>query len=151
VTQIVYGQDAAVAQWMFETSGSFPIHYNLAVGLTDHQGELVGGVLFSGYNTSDVEVHVLAPGKLTRRIVRLIMGIAILQFNVNRLTVRTRKEHMARGVAKLGAIYEGTVRRLYGPDDSDEHAARQYAFFRETIEKLAGLKGSPHVRKPEAA
>jgi hypothetical protein len=49
---------------------------------------------------------------------------------------------MARGVEKLGAVYEGEIRRLYGPSDEDRHTGKQYAFFRETIDRLAGLKGS---------
>jgi hypothetical protein len=47
---------------------------------------------------------------------------------------------MARGVRKLGAVYEGTVKRLYGPTDGENDAGQQFAFFRETIMKLAGLK-----------
>ena len=141
MTQIVTGRDAEVAAWMFETSGSFPIHYNLAVGLADDAGALIGGAMFTGFNTSDVELHYFGPGTLTRRVVRMIMGIAVLHFNVNRMTVRTRKKHMARGVRKLGAVYEGTVKRLYGPTDTAQHSAQQFAFYRETIEKLAGLSG----------
>jgi hypothetical protein len=150
-TQIITGQDARVAHWMFQTSGAFPIAFDMAIGLADEAGDLVGGVMFTGWNSSDVEVHFYGPGMLKRGIIKLIMGVALLQFGVNRLTVRTRKTHMARGVEKLGAIYEGTINRLYGPTDDAEHAARQYVFFRETIEKLAGLKGSPDVRIAQAA
>jgi len=109
----------------------------MALGLADDAGTLVGGIMFSGYNGSDVEVHFYGPGTLTRRIVRLIFMLAAKHFNVNRVTIRTRKDHMARGVQKLGAIYEGTCRRLYGPSDDDVHAGRQYAFLRETIDRLA--------------
>ena len=151
MTQIITGRDAEVAAWLFETTGAFPIHLDLAIGLADDRGALVGAVAFSGYNTSNVEVHTFAPGRLTRRIVRLIMGITILHFNANRLTVITRKKSMARGVRKLGAVYEGTLKRLYGPTDSAEHAGRQYVFYRETIEKLSGLKRNPHVLEPKAA
>lgn len=146
-TQIITGQDAAVAEWLFQVSGSRPMQINLAIGLADDDGVLVGGIAFTGYQGSDAEIHFVGPGTLTRRIVRLIFGVAVLQFNLNRLTVRTRKSHMSRGVLKLGAVYEGTIRRLYGPTDADEHAGKQYAFFRETMERLAGLKGDENVRK----
>ncbi len=141
MTEIVAGQDERVGAWMFEQSGCRPMQFNMAIGLADGQGALVGGVMFTGFNGSDVEVHFYGPGTLKRRIVRLIFGLAIKAFDVNRVTVRTRKEHMSRGVLKLGAIFEGTVRRLYGPTDEPKHAGLQYAFFRETIEKLSGLKG----------
>lgn len=139
LSRIVVGEDERVGRWMFETSGSQPIQFNMAVGLEEN-GELVGGVMFTGFNSSDVEIHFYGPGTLTRRVVRLIFGLALMHFNVNRVTVRTRKQHMSRGVLKLGAIHEGTVRRLYGPSDEACHAGEQYAFFRETIVKLSGLK-----------
>ncbi len=137
LTTIITGQDEAIAAWAFQTWGCQPFHVNMAIGLANDEGELVGAFAFSGYNGSDAEIHVLAPGHLNRRTVRLIFGLALRQLNLNRLTVRTRKPSMARGVMKLGAKYECTVRRLYGPTDSDEDAGLQFAFFRETIEKLA--------------
>ena len=135
--RIITGQDARVAEWAFKTWGCKPFHLDLAVGLADDDGELVGAFAFSGYNGSDAECHVLAPGRLTRRVVRAIMFIAAQQLNLNRMTVRTRKTSMARGVQKLGAVPEATIRRLYGPSDEDHDAGRQFVFFRETIEKLA--------------
>lgn len=137
LTAIITGQDAAVAAWAFQAWGCQPFHVNLAVGLADEKGKLIGAFAFSGYNGSDAECHVLAPGLLTRRIVRLIFGLALRQLDLNRLTVRTRKPAMSRGVLKLGAVYECTMRRVYGATDGDEDAALQYVFFRETIEKLA--------------
>ncbi|MES2692278.1 MAG: hypothetical protein V4773_02320, partial [Verrucomicrobiota bacterium] len=83
------------------------------------------------WNGSDAELHFYGPGCLTRRTVRLAMQIAAEVLRVNRLTVRTRKASMARGVLKLGAVEEGTVKRLYGPTDEARHAGRQFAFFRE--------------------
>lgn len=139
MAKIITGQDARIASWLFETGQCHPLAYNLAIGLADDAGALVGGILFTGWNGSDVEVHFYGPGRLSRGIVRLIMVIALHQFDVNRLTVRTRKRSMARGVTKLGARFEGIVRRLYGPTDAPEHSGRQYAFFRETIQKLAGV------------
>ncbi|MEN9708095.1 MAG: hypothetical protein RIQ68_503 [Pseudomonadota bacterium] len=139
---ILFNQDARVAEWMFATAGSTPMLYNMAIGIADEGGVLIGGIMFTGWNGSDVEVHFYGPGLLKRRIVRLIMQVSLLQFNVNRLTIRTRKKQMSRGVRKLGAIYEGTMKRLYGPTDRTLHSAKQYAFFRETIEKLAALKGN---------
>src|SRR5262245_3579772 len=121
--QLVLQQDAAVAEWLFSISRCRPMQFNMAIGLADDAtGALVGGILFTNWNGSDIEIHVYWPVHLTRRIVRLIFGIAAMQFHVNRVTIRTRKDHMARGVKKLGAIYEGTIRRLYCPTDEPRHA-----------------------------
>ena len=140
MTQIVIGQDQLVAEWLFKTANQRPMLYNMAIGLANEDGFLVGGILFTGYNGSDAEVHFYGPGLLNRRVVRLIFGLAAKHFDLNRLTIRTRKKSMARGVTKLGAIFEGTIKRLYGPTDSKNDSGRQYAFFRETIDKLAGIK-----------
>jgi hypothetical protein len=135
--RLVINRDEAVAKWMFAASGCNPVQFNLAIGLAKGM-DLVGGIMFTGYNGSDVEVHFYGPGVLSRRVVRAMMHIAGRALEVNRMTVRTRKPSMARGVVKLGAVYEGKIRRLYGPTDGDEHAGEQYAFFRETILRLAG-------------
>lgn len=147
LTNIVTGQDEAVAAWAFRTWGCQPFHINMAIGLANDDGELVGAFAFSGYNGSDAEIHVLAPGLLNRRTVRLIFGLALRQLNLNRLTVRTRKPSMARGVLKLGAKYECRVLRLYGPSDADYDSGQQFVFFRETIEKLAGVRDGPHQQR----
>ncbi len=136
----ILDNQAAVAAWAFKTADCRPMQYEFCAGIADAAGELVGAAMFTNFNGCDVEVHFYGPGQLTRRTVRLIMQLAIHLFNAQRLTVRTRKEHMARGVRKLGAVYEGTIRRLYGPTDGPEDAGEQYAFFRETILKLAGMR-----------
>lgn len=142
MNRLVMGDDERVAAWVFEISRCRPMLYNLAVGIADHHGVLVGAIMFTGFNGSDAEVHYYGPGHLTRRTVRTIFTIALKVFDLNRLTIRTRKESMARGVQKLGAVYEGLVKRLYGPTDASCHAGQQFAFFRENIERLAGVKRS---------
>jgi hypothetical protein len=142
----LFDADDLVAAWMFARSGCRPMQYDIAVGLVDDKGQIVGGAMFSAFNGSDVELHFYGPGQLTRRVVRLVMQIAA-HLGVNRMTVRTRKQHMSRGVVKLGAVYEGTIRRLYGPTDDECHAGVQFAFFRETILKLANMEITDHVRR----
>lgn len=134
----LFHNDDIVANWMFAMANCNPVQYNIAIGVIEDD-KIVGGILYTNYNGSDAEVHYYGPNKLKTSVVRLIFRIALKVLNLNRLTIRTRKEHMARGVLKLGAVYEGTVRRLYGPTDEDKHAGKQYAFFRERIEKLAAV------------
>jgi len=150
MTQMIIGQDARVARWMFEVSNSRPMQFNMAIGLADESGALVGGIMFTGFNGSDCECHFTGPGTLSRRIVRLIFGLAVMQFDLNRLTIHTRKKSMARGVTKLGAKFECVVKRLYGPTDAAEHSGRRYVFFRETMLKLAGIN-EPRSNRARAA
>jgi hypothetical protein len=137
----LYGQSVMVADWAFKKWGGIPFQYNLAVGIVDRTGALRGAFMFSGYNGCDVEAHFWGPGALRRHIVREICRCALVAFNVQRMTVKTRKESVARGHQKIGAVYEATLKRIYGPSDGPEHSAKQYAFYREVLIKLAGLEG----------
>lgn len=143
--RLLFNEDGHVAQWMFLKSRCQPMQFNLAIGLVDDSGQIIGGFMFTGWNGSDAEVHYYGPKALKRRVVRAMMWIAANVLKLNRLTIRTRKESMARGVLKLGAEYEGTIKRLYGPTDEDRHAGHQYVFWRETILKLANKEPDPHV------
>lgn len=138
--KLIVGNDHMVAQWAFAVTNSRPMLYNMAVGLADDEDHLCGAFMFTGYNGSDMEVHYYGPGTLKRRILKEIFIFALKVFNVNRLTVRTRKESMSRGVKKLGAVYEGSMRRVYGPSDGDNDKAEQWAFYKERMEQIAGLK-----------
>jgi hypothetical protein len=138
----VYGHDAEIAAWAFNEWGCRPFHVDMAVGIASaDDGKLVGAFAFSGYNGNEAEVHYLGVGTLKRNIMREIFKVAIQILNLHRLVVRTRKASVARGVKKLGAIYEGQQRCVYGPSDGDEHKAECYAFFRDRMEFLAGKKG----------
>jgi hypothetical protein len=136
MTKLVVGNDHIVAQWAFAITNSKPMLYNMAVGIANSDDHLCGAFMFTGYNGSDMEVHYYGPGTLKRRILKDIFIFALKVFRVNRLTVRTRKESMSRGVKKLGSM-----RRVYGPTDSDHDKAEQWVFFRERMEQIAGLKG----------
>jgi hypothetical protein len=141
VTQIrvVPDDTGTVARWGFQRSGAVPMQYNAALGVLEGE-ELKGGILFTGYNGSEVEVHYFGPGTLKRHVLKTIMTVALQYFRVNRLVVRTRKESMSRGVKKLGAVFEGMQRRVYGPSDGREHAAEVWVFFKERMAQIAGLE-----------
>jgi hypothetical protein len=144
--RLIFGHDAVIAEWGFRASGGIPIQFNCAVGIMDRRDNLCGAFIFTGFNGSEAEIHYYGPGTLKRYIVRDIFRIALLRFNLNRLTVRTRKESMARGVQKLGAIYECTLKRVYGPTDDTIHAARQFVWFRDQMENLAEIRKHCDVR-----
>jgi hypothetical protein len=150
MNRIVTGLDAQVAHWAFSISNTRPMLYNMACAIVDDKGLIQGAFMFTGYNGSEIEVHYYGPGTLKRRILKEIFIFALKLFNVNRLTVRTRKASMARGVEKLGAVYEGEMRRVYGPSDGDEHKAVQYAFMRERMEEIAGLRKKACADQPLA-
>ena len=138
---LIFGCDDYVAAWARQQQKSYASHLDACVGIVTPEGVLVGAFAFNHYNGSDAEIHFYGPGTLTKGVVGGIFTFALQRFNPNRLTVRTRKPSMARGVLKLGAIFECRQKRVYGPTDADEHAASQFVFYREQIERLAILRG----------
>jgi hypothetical protein len=66
MNRIIVGQDARVASWMFEVSNSRPLQFNMAIGLEEAEG-LVGGIMFTGWNGSDIEVLLGALSDLVER------------------------------------------------------------------------------------
>jgi hypothetical protein len=146
VTTLREDTDGAMARWAFERAGSVPMLFNASVGVMD--GMVLKGVFaFTGYNGSEVEVHYYGPGALKRHVLFAMFRLALLHFRVNRLVVRTRKASMARGVQKLGAVFEGKFKRVYGPSDGDQHAAEQFVWFKEVMAAHLGLTESLHVRQ----
>ena len=137
--RIIADDTGDIASWGFSTAKCTPMLYNAAFGVFDGD-ELKGCILFTGYNGSEAEIHFQGVGALNRYTFRTIHRIALQHFNLNRLYVRTRKLSMARGVVKLGAVYEGKQRRVYGPTDDDCHAAECFVFFRETMAKIAKIE-----------
>lgn len=137
---LLLGCDRYVAAWARQAQGSYASHLDLCIGVLNPVQELVGAFAFNHYNGCDVELHYYGPGTLKRAIVRAIFATALEKFNPSRITVRTRKESMARGVRKLGAVFECRQLRVYGSTDAPEHAADQFVFYREAIERLAGRK-----------
>lgn len=140
MNRLMIGRDHEVAAWAFAMTNSCPMLFNAAIGIINDDDKLCGAFMFTGYNGSEAEIHYYGPGTLKRNILKDIFIFALKVLKVNRLTVRTRKPSMARGVRKLGAVYEGKMRRVYGPSDGDEHAADLYAFFSERMEEIAGLR-----------
>lgn len=139
-TSLLIGHDKFVADWLFHHANWRPIMYNTAIGVVNSNKRLVAGFLFCGYNGHNVDLHFYGPGELTRGLGVEIFIFALRMLNVDRLTIRSRVPEICRGVRKLGAIHEATMRRVFGPTDDDINAAEQFVFFREKMEELAGIK-----------
>ena len=136
--RVILDEGGVGADWCFKSAGSIPVQYNASLCVLDGD-VLKGGILFTGFNGSEVEVHFYGPGTLKRHVLKTIFAVALQYFKANRLVVRTRKESMSRGVKKLGAVFEGLQRRVYGPTDSRDHTAEVWVFFRERMAEIVGM------------
>ena len=129
--------DAFVAQYLFKNHVSPPMGYDQAVGIMV-DGQLAGGILFQGWNGSNVELSYYGTGTMTPGIIKCLARILISTFNVSRVTVHVnqRNRSFLRSLQRLGFGVEGTQRRFYGRTDIRRNTAVRLVMFRERLEKL---------------
>lgn len=136
---ILLDADEMVADWAFKLHNRVPVAVYKAVGVVEN-GQLVGGILFTDYNTMNVDLSYYGRSTITLGIVRALAKIMLYELRVTRCTVIVPKRP-AYLLKKLGAglfgfRYEGVQRRYYGPTDSGRHTGCRFVLFREDLEKL---------------
>ncbi len=129
-----------VSQWAFQQWGCKPFHLDMCIGILNTSGIIVGAFGFNHWNGNDCELHFYGPSVLKKDIVKTMFLIALDVLKVNRVTVRTRKEHMRRGVQKLGAEFECIQKCIYGAEDIPNNHAHQYVFHYRAMQILAGRR-----------
>lgn len=135
----LFGLDQSVANWAFAERGVAPFPFFMAVGVVNRRAEMKGAIVFTNYSDGNAEVHYVGPGTLRRNIVRVIMDIAVHVLKLNSLTTVTTTDAMARGVAKIGALYQGDRKRFFDPSGKP-HIAKEFIWHRPQMERLAGKK-----------
>lgn len=136
---ILIGCDSQVAAWAFETQRRTPVLVDRAFGVIENDA-LIGAILFTSYNTVNVELSWYGKNSMSAGIVRAIARILLYELRVARCTVTVpkRPSYLTKKLHKFGFRYEGVQRRFYGPTDSDRHKGCRFVLFREDLEKIAG-------------
>lgn len=137
-TGVLVDCDAFVADKLFEAAGR-RYGYDKAIGLVDGDRNIVGVVLFHGYNGFNVEISYYGKGLMLPGVIRYIASYVLATFNASRLTATISKRHkrLFRSLQKLGFALEGTQRRYYGKRDCTRNVGVRLVMFREKIEHLA--------------
>lgn len=115
---LVAHEDEKVAAWickripMFEY-GSTPY---TCLGLANHLGGLIAGVIYENYNGLDIRMHVATEGKrwLTRHFLGEVFRYPFIQLGCRRVTglVPASNAKAIEFDEHLGFIYEGCIRRM---------------------------------------
>lgn len=134
---LLFDSDKQVAEYLFQSLGTYAIKYDQAVGLLV-DGKLSGGVLFHGWNGFNVELSYYGAKTMTPGIIKCLARILVSTFNVSRVTVtvRQRNKRFIRALQKLGFVLEGVQRRFYGNDDTRRNTGVRLVMFRERLEQL---------------
>lgn len=110
----------------------------LSDGVTD-AGEpvsvLVGGMVFSGFNRSNIDMTVYFARQPRRGVIRAAAHYCFEQLGCNRVSATTRRanRHANVVIQKLGFKYEATRKQWFGPSDDDDGIA--YVMTRENAGK----------------
>lgn len=117
---LLFGHDETVAEWVAKQAGarSFVQPFT-AFGLV-HDGHLVGGFVFTGFNGHNIELSIAGKQSVSRSAIRALLNYVFEQLKCSRLQVHTRRKHkrVCRLLHRSGFKYEGVARRYYGRDDA---------------------------------
>jgi L-amino acid N-acyltransferase YncA len=82
-------------------------------------GQIAAGVLFNDFQEASVEVSIVAPGRVSRSLLRAASRYAFDTLGCHRVTARTRASNLPvrRFIEKAGFQEEGVLRSYYRDGD----------------------------------
>jgi len=105
--------DERAARFISERLGYSPCPPYSVMGI-EHEGEIIGAVLFNQFEGAGV--HVSAAGKgWTLPFMRALGDYVYRQLGCERMTLTTECEAVARYAERLGGKREGIIRSQFGP------------------------------------
>lgn len=111
---LLLGHDQAVSEWVGSRVGK-PFHsVDSTMGVLDRQGTLTGGMVFTGFNGTCIELSLA--GKGDRSLWRAALDYVFDQLGCARLQIHTAADNRAvrRLAPRLGFTFEGKSRNFYG-------------------------------------
>lgn len=139
--RLVFGHDMAIAEWVSLHLGQPIVRPFTAIGATRDGVSLCAGVVFNGWNGSNVDLTIYGPGCLTRGNLAAVFHYVFVQLKANRATAMTRRSNkiVQRMLPRLGFVFEGVAKRWFGPTKADD--AMIFALFPAAAEKWMKVDG----------
>ena len=115
--KLVYGLSNEVAEWTCEKLGYCLAPPLIAIGVSDDDGEPLGGIVFNDWNGHNLEISIYGPGAMNRRTIDAAFHYAFQIAKATRLTARTKRSNdwLKAMLPRLGFELEGVLHRYYGP------------------------------------
>lgn len=78
--------------------------------------KMIGQAIFTGYNDSNIDIHLYLPGYINRRTLNDVYTYVFKQLKCNRLTARldTSDDKLSRLLPRIGFEYKYTDEGYYG-------------------------------------
>jgi RimJ/RimL family protein N-acetyltransferase len=112
--RVVIDQKNRVGAWVYQRVGGMYLpQISQAIGV-ERDGEIIGGVVFEGWNGASMKIHVAGEGKywMTREFLRTIFGYAFLQHKAKKLigVVESTNTKALRFDLKIGFRVEAVIK-----------------------------------------
>ena len=119
---MLFGFDSDVAEFVGKNMEREFAPPFTAIGVLDQNGNLVGGMVFSDYTGSNIEITIYGPGLMSRKVVSQCFDYVFNQLKCSRLTARTRRSNrlMRKLLPRLGFDYEATIKHYFGTERGDD-------------------------------
>jgi len=83
--KIITDQNYRVGEWVSErTNSTFNVNSISCIGLEEN-GELIAGVIYDGYNTASIAMHVAVEGMINREFLWFCFYYPFEQLNVHKI------------------------------------------------------------------
>lgn len=145
--RLIFGQDDYIAGFVSHYLGIAIVPPFTAIGFIDDAGQIRGGVVFNGFNRSNIDLTVYAPNVATRGAIRAVLHYVFIQLGCNRVTARTMRTNKTaqKMLPRLGFEFETISPQWFGPERADD--AIVYRMTRKTaLERW--LNGLPTSANP---
>ncbi len=115
--RLIWGHDAAVAEWVGARLDIADFGLCVALGVVDRQGSLIGGCIFNNYRHPNIEATIAttSPRWCSRGVLSGIFAYPFRQLRCTRVTAITEVMNQpARAfLCRLGFQEEGTLRKAF--------------------------------------
>jgi RimJ/RimL family protein N-acetyltransferase len=133
--KLEFGRDEEAALFAAANLGVTILPPFTGLLITNDAGEIGGAIVYTNYTGANIEVTVYVPALYKRGLIRAALAYPFRQLQVLRLSARTRRDNKAvcSILPRMGFVYEGTMKRYFGPARSDD--AIMYRLDCETASK----------------
>ena len=134
--RLIFGCDEVVAAWVAERAGFIIYPPFVSIGATRDGQSLCAGVVFNGWNGSNIEITLASDRGMTRGAIRGVYAYVFDQIKAQRVTAHTRRSNktMRKILPRLGFQFETVAKRFYGSTKADDAFA--FVLFPENARKF---------------
>lgn len=117
---LLFEDAQAICKWVGERCGKDFKIWDTAIGVVNDEGVVTGGVVFTNYTGTSIEISLAGRGCFQRGVWRAVFDYVFRQLGCTRLSMHTAfsNKFVRHWASKGGWTFEGRARRFYGRADA---------------------------------